>query len=124
MHSTLISQAGDFEYNKLELSANNGALEFKLPNGGKSSLAYGTGTTFERFRGTIELPAELRQALEKNGWLISEDATVAERVDHPWFVCVQFHPEYKSRLTKAGPLFESFIEEVKNGDKCRVANDS
>jgi CTP synthase len=32
-----------------------------------------------------------------------------ERRDHPWFVAVQFHPEFKSKPTKAHPLFRDFI---------------
>jgi carbamoylphosphate synthase small subunit len=35
---------------------------------------------------------------------------IVERPDHPWFVGVQFHPEFKSRPTKPHPLFQSFVE--------------
>ena len=33
-----------------------------------------------------------------------------ELKDHPWFVAVQYHPEFKSRPTKAHPLFREFIK--------------
>ena len=35
---------------------------------------------------------------------------IVELEDHPWFVGVQFHPEFQSKPTKAHPLFASFIE--------------
>ena len=83
-----------------------GAKTCRLVPGSKVAMAYGTDTIDERFRSYCEtVPAN-------KDWLISEDGTVAELKDHPWFVCVQFHPEYKSRLTKASPLFVSFIQEI------------
>jgi CTP synthase len=35
---------------------------------------------------------------------------IVELKDHPWFIGVQFHPEYKSTVAKPHPLFVSFIE--------------
>ena len=35
---------------------------------------------------------------------------IAELPDHPWFVAVQFHPEFQSRPLRAHPLFASFVE--------------
>jgi CTP synthase len=37
---------------------------------------------------------------------------IVEIVDHPWFVGVQFHPEFKSRPNRPHPLFEKFVEAV------------
>ena len=57
-----------------------------------------------------------RNKLEKNGLVFSgvnEDLGVVETVeipDHPWFVGGQFHPELKSRVNKAHPLFRDFIK--------------
>jgi CTP synthase len=46
---------------------------------------------------------------------------IVELADHPWFVSCQFHPELKSRLDKAHPLFREFVKaslkEQKNGAK-------
>jgi CTP synthase len=42
---------------------------------------------------------------------------IAERKDHPWFVAVQFHPEFKSRPFKPHPLFTSFIEAAINQNR-------
>ena len=44
---------------------------------------------------------------------ISPDENLVEIIeikDHPWFVAVQFHPEFKSRPTKPHPLFRDFIK--------------
>ena len=90
-----------------------GAAVANLPQNSKTRQAYGKDSVQERFRNRFEIPAQLMASLADEGWLVSEDGTVAELSDHPWFVCVQFHPEYKSRLTKASPLFESFVKEVK-----------
>jgi CTP synthase len=35
---------------------------------------------------------------------------IVEIASHPWFVAVQFHPEFKSKPTKAHPLFAGFVE--------------
>jgi CTP synthase len=35
---------------------------------------------------------------------------IVELEDHPWFVGVQFHPEFKSRPTRSHPLFREFIK--------------
>ena len=60
-------------------------------------------------------------ALEKNGMIISgvnEELNLVEIIeltDHPWYVAGQFHPELKSRVSKAHPLFREFIKAaVKN----------
>ena len=41
-----------------------------------------------------------------NGQLVE----IIELVDHPWFVAVQFHPEFKSKPTRSHPLFSGFIQ--------------
>lgn len=44
---------------------------------------------------------------------VSPDTTLVEIIElksHPWFVGVQFHPEYKSRAVKGHPLFISFVK--------------
>ena len=35
---------------------------------------------------------------------------IVEVVDHPWFVAVQFHPEFKSKPTASHPLFSGFVQ--------------
>ena len=52
---------------------------------------------------------------------INTDLNLVEMIemeDHPWFVAVQFHPELKSRINNAHPLFKGFIKaalDYKNG---------
>ena len=38
---------------------------------------------------------------------------ILEIPNHPWFVCVQFHPEFKSKPTAAHPLFRDFVKAAK-----------
>jgi CTP synthase len=77
--------------------------------------AYGVDLIHERHRHRYELNNDYRQAFAKLGLIAtgtSPDHTIVEiveRVDHPWFLAVQFHPEFKSKPTKAHPLFREFI---------------
>ncbi len=78
--------------------------------------AYGLSTVYERHRHRWEFNNDYRNRLENEGLIVSGvclDGNLVEIVelkDHPWFVGVQFHPEFKSRPTRPHPLFASFIE--------------
>lgn len=77
--------------------------------------AYGTRQISERHRHRYEFNNEYRQILTEAGLRItgvSPDRRLVEIIelaDHPWFVGVQFHPELKSRPTRAHPLFREFV---------------
>ncbi len=77
--------------------------------------AYGETEISERHRHRYELNNEYREMLTKAGLKLvgmSPDNKLVEIVeapDHPWYVAVQFHPELKSRPTKAHPLFRDFV---------------
>ena len=79
--------------------------------------AYGQPLVYERHRHRYEFNNEYRDVLTKNGLVlggISPDNRLVEIVElpqseHPWFLGCQFHPEFKSRPTKAHPLFRDFI---------------
>ncbi|WZO96654.1 CTP synthase [Isosphaeraceae bacterium EP7] len=77
--------------------------------------AYGQDLIHERHRHRYELNNAYRAAFEANGLIptgTSPDGSlveIMELVDHPWFLAVQFHPEFKSKPTKAHPLFRDFI---------------
>ncbi len=77
---------------------------------------YGTGQIHERHRHRYEFNSRFREQLESHGMVIaatSENNTLVEVVeiaDHPWFVAVQFHPEFKSKPTAAHPLFSGFVQ--------------
>jgi CTP synthase len=98
-----------------------GAYDCDIKTGTKSFAAYRTKKVSERHRHRYEVNNRYRSKLEKNGLVFSgvnEDLGVVEAIeipDHPWFVASQFHPELKSRVNKAHPLFREFIKAaVKN----------
>ena len=75
----------------------------------------------ERHRHRYEVNNRYKKTLEKNGMVfsgINQELRVVEAIEvknHPWFVASQFHPELKSRINKAHPLFREFIKAaVKN----------
>ena len=80
--------------------------------------AYGKGEIYERHRHRFEFTNKFREDFIKAGLNISgysPDKTLVEAVElpqkvHPWFVAVQFHPEFKSKPLDPHPLFVSFIE--------------
>ena len=78
--------------------------------------AYGSRMIDERHRHRYEFNNEYRKALEDVGMEftgLSPDGLLVEAVevsDHPWFVGVQYHPEFKSRPSKPHPLFRDFVD--------------
>ncbi len=74
---------------------------------------------YERHRHKYEVNNEYRDKLVEKGLIISgvsPDERLVEIIelkDHPWFVAVNFHPEFKSRPTKAHPLFREFVKVAK-----------
>ncbi len=95
-----------------------GAYPCKLVKGSKSYQAYQVEEVFERHRHRYEFNNLFREDLVKAGLKIagtSPDGELVEIIeieDHPWFVGVQFHPEFKSKPLKPHPLFVSFIEKA------------
>jgi len=77
---------------------------------------YGEELVYERHRHRYEFNNEYRQKLEAKGMILSGMSPsdrlveVIEIKDHPWFIGVQFHPEFKSRPNRAHPLFREFIK--------------
>jgi CTP synthase len=92
-----------------------GAQPCVLVEGTKAAAAYGTDRISERHRHRYEFNPKFRERLEEAGLVIagtSPDGTLVEIVelaDHPWFVAVQFHPEFKSKPTAAHPLFAGLV---------------
>ena len=91
----------------------------KLSAGSLSAKAYGETEVMERHRHRYEFNNEYREKLEKAGLRVAgttEDGRlveIVEVVDHPWFVGVQFHPEFTSRPLRPQPLFRDFIGAAK-----------
>lgn len=85
-----------------------------LPNSIVAEV-YGEKTIDERHRHRFELNNEYKKALEDSGLKatgVNPDTGLVEIVennDHPWFLGVQYHPEYKSTVLNPHPLFVAFI---------------
>ena len=92
-----------------------GAQPSKLDPESKSMAAYGRQMILERHRHRYEFNNAFRKQYEAHGMLIagtSPDGALVEIIElpeHPWFIAVQFHPEFKSKPTQAHPLFAGFI---------------
>ncbi len=92
-----------------------GAYKCLLTPGSNISKAYGTDKISERHRHRYEFNNEFLSEFEKNGLKATGKnpetglVEVVELSDHPWFVGVQFHPEYKSTVDNPHPLFVAFI---------------
>jgi CTP synthase len=93
-----------------------GSYPCRLVEGTRAHQAYGQLLVHERHRHRYELNNDYREQLKRNGFLISgtsPDGNLVEVIelrDHPWFVAVQCHPEFKSKPTCAHPLFRAFVE--------------
>jgi CTP synthase len=76
--------------------------------------AYDQSVIFERHRHRYEANPKYREALEQNGMDITGESNglieAVEVVDHPWFLGVQFHPEFTSRLQNPNPAILAFVK--------------
>jgi CTP synthase len=93
-----------------------GAYPCKVKPGSKAYSAYKEKIIFERHRHRYEFNSLYRDKFEEKGFEItgtSPDGFLVEMVEytkHPWFVAVQFHPEFKSRPRAPHPLFRDFVK--------------
>jgi CTP synthase len=93
-----------------------GAYPCILEKDSLSYAAYGEEKISERHRHRYEFHNRFRDVLTKAGMKLtglSPDGRLVEIIeltDHPWFVAVQFHPELKSRPTRAHPLFRDLVK--------------
>lgn len=97
-----------------------GEYPFEAKKGSHLEAAYGTGISHERHRHRYEANPKYKEQLEKNGMIITGEShgliEVVEIEDHPWFVGVQFHPEFTSSLQTPNPIIFDF---VKNAMACK-----
>ena len=97
-----------------------GSYEARLKKDTKISNIYNTLRIKERHRHRYEVNINFKKDFENKGMIfsgLSPDNRLPETIelkDHPWFIGVQFHPEFKSRPLKPHPLFSSFIKAAKN----------
>jgi CTP synthase len=93
-----------------------GAYPCHLEPGSKAHQAYGQDVIYERHRHRWEVNNAYVDRLKAVGlkpvgiWREGNLVEVVEMEDHPWFVGVQYHPEFKSRPNRPHPLFRDFVK--------------
>jgi CTP synthase len=93
-----------------------GSYECRLKPGSRSHALYGSDLIAERHRHRYEFNCLFEKTLTEKGLEIvgrSQDGKFVEIIelpDHPYYVAVQFHPEFKSKPLKPHPLFAGFVE--------------
>ena len=97
-----------------------GLYEAKLKHNSLIKNIYKSSSIKERHRHRYEVNNNLKNKFEEKGMIFSgmspdnQLPEIVELKNHPWFIGVQFHPEFKSRPLSAHPLFSSFIKAAKN----------
>ena len=97
-----------------------GAWECNLSAGSMAHQIYGESTIKERHRHRYEFNNSYKERIEEAGMKatgINPDTNLVEIVEipnHNWFVGVQYHPEYKSTVANAHPLFVAFVKAALN----------
>jgi CTP synthase len=93
-----------------------GAFPCRLVPGSLAAKAYGTAEVRERHRHRYEFNDAYRETLRKVGLRVTgtcpsegDLVEIVELEGHPWFVGVQFHPEFRSRPLEPHPLFRDFV---------------
>ncbi|HWK09796.1 MAG TPA: CTP synthase, partial [Vicinamibacterales bacterium] len=93
-----------------------GSYACQLRPGSKAHALYGSDVIHERHRHRYEFNCLYEKTLTENGLEIvgrSLDGKFVEMIElpsHPWYVAVQFHPEFKSKPLKPHPLFAGFVQ--------------
>jgi len=96
-----------------------GLYPCKIAPGTKAMEIYGTELIHERHRHRYEFNNAYRERLGQAGLVFSgtsPDGRLVEMIElkgHPWFVAVQFHPEFTSRPNRPHPLFRDFVRAAK-----------
>ncbi len=97
-----------------------GGQECRLIAGTRARTTYGRDAIVERHRHRYEFNNRFRETLQKHGLVLagmSADGNLVEIVelpDHPWFIGVQFHPEFTSRPRDGHPLFTGYIQAARD----------
>jgi CTP synthase len=100
-----------------------GAYDCEIKVGTRTHDSFGVNKVSERHRHRYEVNNKYMDKLEKHGLIfsgINPDLKVVESIEiknHPWYVATQFHPELKSRVNRAHPLFRDFIKAAKMESK-------
>ncbi|MFL0683597.1 MAG: CTP synthase [Algoriphagus aquaeductus] len=100
-----------------------GSYACDLKKGSKAAIAYGKTKIQERHRHRYEFNNAFLEQLESKGLIASGKnpetglVEIIELKNHPWFVGVQFHPEYKSTVLNPQPLFVKLIQAALDNKK-------
>jgi len=119
-----LDERGELQQRSLESDLGGtmrlGAQKSELVEGAKLRSIYGQAEITERHRHRYEMNDRFIPTIELAGMKISGYSSVQHLVEtveipeHPWFIAVQFHPEFTSSPRDGHPLFASFIEAAKN----------
>jgi len=98
-----------------------GGYECFIKEGTKLHEAYKSDKVIERHRHRYEVNGAYEDALKENGMIVSGKSVeglieAVEIKDHPWFVAVQFHPEFTNKIKSPNKVIMSFVE---NAYKCQ-----
>ena len=107
-----------------------GAQPCVLESGTLAAGCYGETEVSERHRHRYEFNPEYKQEMHESGLLMSGTSPngnlveIVEIPNHPWFLAVQFHPEFKSKPHVPHPIFQSFVEAAlkRHSSKSKVPN--
>ncbi len=99
-----------------------GSYDSKIEPGTRTEEIYGSRNISERHRHRYEFNNDYREVFEEAGMKMAATSLegqlveVVEYEDHPWYIGVQFHPEFNSRLQDPHPLFTSFLRACRKAD--------
>ena len=111
-------QTGETEWKKVDRMSLGlwRSCACKLKAGSRAAEIYGKELIQERHRHRLEFNNQYKAEFEANGMIISgvnPDTQLGEIIEvpaHPWYVGVQFHPEYSSTVLNPHPLFLQFVK--------------
>jgi CTP synthase len=118
---SFIDQSGDTQLRTHESPMGGtmrlGEYPFEPLKGTHLQKAYGNNDVYhERHRHRYEANPKYKEALENAGMIISGQSNglieAVELKDHPWFVGVQFHPEFTSHLETPNPIILEFVKQA------------
>lgn len=105
-----------------------GSYPCRIKKGTKVNKIYGITDVSERHRHRYEFNNKYKDVYEKAGMVLSginpkdDLVEIIELKDHPWFIGVQFHPEYQSTVAKPHPLFVDFVKAARKHNAVNYKN--
>jgi CTP synthase len=103
-----------------------GSYTCQLKPGSRAAAIYGAAEIRERHRHRYEFNQAYLKTVEDHGLVVSgktpdgKFVEIAELPGHPWFVAVQYHPEFKSKPLAPHPLFREFVRASLENRRARL----